>query len=133
MTISKQEMINRAFKRQPGLKRFFSAYVECLLWSGSDRYTGENFQDQDHDVEDITRDGIKEILSDCESFMHDACDMIEDDLSRAGQDFCLTRNDHGAGFWDGDWPENGDTLTKMCRPYGTQGLQLYRGKLYVHG
>lgn len=29
---------------------------------------------------------------------------FEADESRAGHDLWLTRNRHGAGFWDGDWP-----------------------------
>lgn len=28
----------------------------------------------------------------------------------AGHDFWLTRVGHGAGFWDGDWPEPAATL-----------------------
>ena len=30
-------------------------------------------------------------------------------------DYILTRNHHGAGFWDGDWgKEMGDTLTRLA-------------------
>ena len=41
-----------------------------------------------------------------------------DDLSDAGHDFHLTRNNHGAGFWDGDWGELGDRLTEAAEAYG---------------
>jgi hypothetical protein len=36
----------------------------------------------------------------------------------AGHDFALTRNGHGAGFWDRGLGEAGDKLTEACRPYG---------------
>ena len=29
----------------------------------------------------------------------------ERQAAMAGHDFALTRNGHGAGFWDGDWPK----------------------------
>lgn len=40
---------------------------------------------------------------------------------QAGHDFWLTRNGHGAGFWDRG-RERGDYLTEQCRPYGEQRL-----------
>lgn len=40
-------------------------------------------------------------------------------MTRAGHDFYLTRNGHGAGFWDGDYEKaKGQRLTDACRPYG---------------
>jgi hypothetical protein len=37
----------------------------------------------------------------------------------AGHDFWLTRNGHGAGFWDGDWPEPLATvLTDAAHAFG---------------
>lgn len=39
--------------------------------------------------------------------------------SKLGHDFWLTRNGHGAGFWDGDWgEENGKVLTELARSFG---------------
>lgn len=39
-------------------------------------------------------------------------------MAQAGHDFALTRNGHGAGFWDGDWPVYGDLLTKASESFG---------------
>jgi hypothetical protein len=48
------------------------------------------------------------------------------DAARAGHDFWLTREGHGAGFWDGDYPEPQATrLTKASKAYG--GFDLYIG------
>ena len=44
----------------------------------------------------------------------------------APHDFYLTRNRHGAGFWDGDWEDNiGQKLTEIC--HEMKECQLYLG------
>jgi hypothetical protein len=48
----------------------------------------------------------------------------EVDSERGGHDFWLTRNRHGAGFWDGDW-ERGAELTKAAHTFG--GIDLFVG------
>ncbi|KKN48353.1 hypothetical protein LCGC14_0653880 [marine sediment metagenome] len=48
------------------------------------------------------------------------------DDKQAGHDFWLTRNGHGAGFWDGDWNEPyGEMLTAGSKQYGE--FQPYLG------
>lgn len=42
-----------------------------------------------------------------------------DEWDYAAHDFILTRNHHGAGFWDGDWHEPwGDKLTALAHSFG---------------
>ena len=42
---------------------------------------------------------------------------------QTGHDFWLTRNHHGAGFWDGDWPgTTGGWLTEQAHVYGESEL-----------
>ncbi len=57
---------------------------------------------------------------------------IGSDDEAAGHDFWLTRNGHGAGFWDGDWPEPAATrLTASSKKYGEFNLYLGDdGKIY---
>src|SRR6056300_403211 len=43
---------------------------------------------------------------------------VEGRLDEVGHDFWLTRNRHGAGFWDGDWADDGDTLTELAHSFG---------------
>ena len=52
---------------------------------------------------------------------------------RAGHDFWLTRNHHGAGFWDGDWPEPQATaLTDAAHAFGERNLYLGDdGRIYA--
>ena len=42
----------------------------------------------------------------------------------AGHDFALTRNGHGAGFWDRGLGKIGDMLTDACKPYGSHSVIL---------
>ena len=44
----------------------------------------------------------------------------------AGMDLWLTQNGHGAGFWDGDWPEaEGERLSEAAKALGE--FDLYEG------
>lgn len=54
------------------------------------------------------------------------------DDAHAGHDFWLTRNGHGAGFWDGDWPKPyDDQLTTAAKAFGEVSLCLGDdGKIY---
>lgn len=58
------------------------------------------------------------------------CYTQEDD---AGRDFWYTRNGHGCGFWDGDWPEPyATTLTEAARAFGSVDAYLGDdGKVYL--
>ena len=43
----------------------------------------------------------------------------DDPFCQAAHDFWLTRNGHGAGFWDGDWEhEAGERLTADSKRFG---------------
>lgn len=103
---------------------FKNAYVECLLWTSYTAHEDGEPESEPLDgmfsFEDFTPEAQKEIEDDCRGF-YDAFSAVIDDDSQAGQDFCLTRNRHGAGFWDGDWPEPlATTLTDASHAYGTQ-------------
>ena len=37
------------------------------------------------------------------------------DKAQIGHDFWLTRNGHGAGFWDGDYGDYGDAITQVVK------------------
>jgi hypothetical protein len=65
----------------------------------------------------------------------DVCENVgsEGPIAQAGHDFWLTRNGHGAGFWDGDWPEAYEKMfTKGAESYGDFTLYLGDdGKVYA--
>jgi hypothetical protein len=47
---------------------------------------------------------------------------FQDALEAFGHDFWLTRNGHGAGFWDRGLGALGDRLTDASKPYGEVNL-----------
>lgn len=55
------------------------------------------------------------------------------EAAMAGHDFWLTRNGHGAGFWDGDWPEpHASILTEASKTFGETDLYIGDdGKVHV--
>jgi hypothetical protein len=123
------------------LEAFTRAYIATALWSThdeSDESGGEPF-DSNYDASDLAPETLASIERDCLAFFV-ACDQIMTDAietgrvkfgpdfdawGRAGHDFWLTRNGHGAGFWDGDWPEPFATqLTDASKNFGEIDLYL---------
>ena len=98
------------------MNSFTRAYIHCALWSSSDDNDDSLFDR--YGLDDIDSKTLSEMKQDCERFIEGLDDLIsplvEDnyvfDDDQAGHDFWLTRNGHGAGFWDGDWPEAIETI-----------------------
>ena len=117
------------------LDRFLQAYIECALWSslGDD----ENPLDATYDPKDIAPDSIQKMKDDCEKFLTDNIGLILKTpltytTEQAGHDFWLTRNGHGAGFWDRGLGDIGGKLTKACHEFKEINLIVGDdGKLYV--
>lgn len=108
---------------------FTAAYIECALWSStdnSDPETGGDPLDANYDADDIAPEALAEMTEDCAAFQADnADDLATLDASQAGHDFWLTRNRHGAGFWDRGHPDGiGDRLTKAAHVWGEANLYV---------
>lgn len=119
---------------------FFRAYVATALWSTDDD-NGVPL-DRNYDIGDLSPWTAQAMLRDCEAFYdanreHIHCDgaplsrefegsIAAREAAMAGHDFWLTRCGHGAGFWDGDWPEPAATiLDKAAKSFGN--VDLYVG------
>ena len=107
---------------------FTQGYIDAALWSSTDD-DGEPL-DEDYGIEDISPDTLRDMEADCADFqesneelLSEAYDLGEDD-ARAGHDFWLTRNGHGAGFWDRGLGKVGDELTDAAKAYGGQDLYV---------
>lgn len=102
-----------------GFEEFFASYLETLLWSSNDESDNRGGEplDQNYCVENIHPDSLKTLREECVSFFRKYSHLIDDRFELAGHDFWLTRNRHGAGFWDGDWGGVGDELTKACSEF----------------
>ena len=115
---------------------FTRAYIEAALWSSTDESddSGGEPLDNNYTIEEIADETRQEMIDDCSDFQSQAnLGEIKDAPTGehsiealAGHDFWLTRNGHGAGFWDGDWPEPyGDSLTELSKTFGE--VDLYVG------
>lgn len=103
------------------MEEFIQAYIECALWTTTDE-NGEPCDMLSED--DIAPETLARLKADATDFWRDYTRIIGDRNRQAGHDFWLTRNGHGAGFWDGDWPEHGDALTQASKVYGSHDLCL---------
>lgn len=86
-------------------------------------------------VEDFAADSLRKAENELNDFFGElvvrgldgpAADFADDD--RIAHDFWLTRNGHGAGFWDGDYDgpgvKLGRTLSDIAKGYGEQWVVL---------
>lgn len=125
------------------LDSFTQAYIEAAFFT-SDEEVG------DKGYSDLTPETLASILADCNRFQSSEAyltvreaedneelgDLFEADggvSSQAGHDFWLTRNGHGAGFWDGDWPEpHGEALCGVADAFPDVSLYVGGdGKIYT--
>lgn len=98
------------------------SYLETALWS-SPRCDEEGNMlgnyDDDFGPDAFDEASLKQAATDLESFLEEAAELLEGhDDEQAAHDFWLTRNGHGAGFWDGDY-QHGDKLTELAKAYGS--------------
>ena len=104
---------------------FLGQYLATALWASTDPDTGEPL-DRDCSPEDFAPEARAQAQEECERFQREAAELLQAAYatgyygeSTAGLDFFLTRNGHGAGFWDRDLPEGiGDKLTEIAHSFG---------------
>ena len=95
-----------------------------MLWSSNDESNdqGGDPLDENYDQSDLSPEAMAIIKDDCEKFLdlaENTIDLDRFELGCLGHDFWLTRNHHGAGFWDGDYPEDvGKVLTELSHKFG---------------
>jgi hypothetical protein len=109
--------------------QFTHAYMVAALWSSNDNAdeSGGDSLEARLSVYDIAEPTVKMMIADCAKFQHDHYEDIKDNLTQAGHDLWLTRNGHGAGFFDGPprWAkEASKRLTKACEPYREVELEI---------
>ena len=120
---------------------FTRQYIETALWSSNDNSddSGGDPLDKNYSPSDLTVDTLREMIADCEKFQAENARMLARayaeakkpyDAENAGHDFWLTRNGHGAGFWDRDLPKDvGDALTRASEKYGEINLYVEGGRI----
>lgn len=119
---------------------FVSSYIETALWSSMDS-DGTPLDDSKYADAELASETVKRFETDCQRFQAEYAKLIaplDDSVVRSfpdhiAHDFWLTRNHHGAGFWDGDYPEPVATeLTNLAHSFGECDLYIGDdGKIYV--
>lgn len=117
---------------------FFDQYLETLLWSSTDMDT-EQPLDDDYGIYDFEPNCLANIKSEALDYFYTSRHLWYSTPDNYGltlhaHDFALTRNGHGAGYWDRGLGRLGDKLTKACEAYGN--IDLYvgdDGMLYASG
>ena len=84
------------------IEKIAKHYLICLLWSSCD---DDVYLDSLFDVDDLSDEIKNKAFADCRLFWDRAKQYLnenlnEEMLARIGHDLALTRNRHGAGFWD---------------------------------
>lgn len=113
------------------LDGFTRGYIESALWSSTDTSDDGVTVHLDESDADLAPQTLAAMVADCDRFRAEndidaACAAAECNDEQAGHDFWLTRAGHGAGFWDGDWPEPyASELDKASKAFGL--FELYIG------
>ena len=108
------------------LDEFTKAYIECALWASTNDEGAP--LDRDFGISNLHFTARARMVEDCEDFQAKYPSLL--DLSgltkeQQGHDFWLTRNRHGAGFWDRGLPvEIGKALTTAAHSYGSCDLYV---------
>lgn len=115
-------------------------YFKTALWASVDE--NDVPLDRNYSIENVDEASIMHAAEEIEQFMAKAKALIGDQLYKYRQgalmhDFWLTRNGHGAGFWDGDYSEVvdgrevGDILSELAHSFGLCGLEVRDGKVVL--
>lgn len=114
------------------MNKYIKQYLETALWSSVDD-NGEPL-DSNHSIEDFSVEAREQAKQDITEFFEKAGALLDNyDYETAMHDFWLTRNGHGAGFWDGDYEkDDGEKLTELSKKFGELNVIVDDdGKLYL--
>ena len=135
------------------LEQFIDGYCETMVWAGLDWSIMDESGnpaplDRNYSVDNIAESARAEIQAECIQYLaHIVAESgptigalleeligsgdIEYTWADAGGDFLLTRNGHGAGYWDRGLGEIGETLTDIAHMFGETNEYVDGGKIYV--
>lgn len=119
------------------IDEFTQGYLEAALWSSHDVDDQGNVKgnlDDNYGIDDIATESLVTMIDECKQFQEENADLLKEAGSpgRNGHDFWLTRNSHGAGYWDRGYDKKvGDGLTQAAKDFGGCDLEVWNdGKVH---
>lgn len=95
------------------------SYLEAALWTEEDEIGHAS-------ISEVSDESREKANQDVLNFMQQAGPLLDGiEPEQVGHDLWLTRNGHGAGFWDRGLGEIGDQLSEIARAMGSK--YAYRG------
>ena len=113
------------------LEALTDAYLEEALWTSPDA-AGHNCLLMRTSVEDFDPDTRRQAEEDVAGFLEANAELVASAKAarpsysdrQVVEDFWLTRNGHGAGFWDRGLGDVGEELANVAKAYGSVDLHV---------
>ena len=112
---------------------FTTGYISAMAWLA----INENGSDDGLTVDDLPANIVDELTADAHAFYDANVDLLTDTIyvhstaddslefaAGLGEDFALTRNRHGTGYWDRGLGEQGLALTDLAHTYGDSAVYV---------
>lgn len=113
------------------LDPFTLAYLACALWlmDGQDPEADKRNREVGdvYTLENCAQETLERARVECLAFQDQNAEHLEHagDAEQNGHDFFLTRNGHGAGFWDRGYPGDvGEALTRASDKFGERDFYV---------
>lgn len=110
------------------------SYLETAVWADAEEGVDTDGLDFDEESIAAAREDVREFYIKTKRITDDINVREDDNFWRMfGHDFWLTRNGHGAGFWDKPetYGEAGDKLTEIAESMGEKSLTVDDSKIYI--
>lgn len=116
------------------MEDIIGGYIECAIWAAGSPFADDDPRagdelDQHYSADDLADEAQAQMAEDVVTFARDnaadvvaAADQLEYGYPAIGHDLWLTRNGHGAGFWDRGLGELGDRLSDAAQAAGERYL-----------
>lgn len=105
------------FTDEPDESRSFNGH-KLASWDSLDRFTAKSRRAAQADINEFL----------VEAAMHGLTDELQNDWA---SDLWYTRNGHGCGFWDGDYPDGvGEKLSDIACKLDERRIEHWKGRLH---
>lgn len=112
----------------PFFDDFLKAYQAAAIWAETDD-SGVPL-DSNYSISDFCAESMELMKLSCAAFIAGNLSLLQGAVwhsgynwEQAGHDFWLTRNGHGAGFWDRGLKDAGEKLSDSARAFGQSRIE----------